>query len=146
MDSLSQGNKGLRYELTPPAGWGANVLGAADISVFRVANTDRCSVDDLSREDVPSAGPLTSTPVAASYSTGTDPVVEYWCVYAAFDGPPVLGTYENTASVTATSPTGDQVGDEDTWDAVVVADLDPAAEPDHDIAFTYTTFRPGEDL
>lgn len=144
VDSVSQGNKGLRYTVTPPTGWGDGVLGTADVHVFPVPAADRCSVDVLSPGDPFPSGPYDSTPVPATYSTATAPTVEYWCVYAAYDGPPLLGEYENTATVTATSPAGEQVEDADTWHAAVVADLDPAAEPDHEVTFTYTTFRPGE--
>ncbi|QDB80215.1 hypothetical protein FE251_13115 [Georgenia wutianyii] len=145
VDSVSQGNKGLHYVLTPPQDWGGNLLGAADVAVFRVDTAAACSTDALAPGDPHPAGPWDSTPVPATYSTTTTPVTEYWCVYAAYDGPPVTGEYENTATVTATSPDGRQVTDEDSWNAVLVAGLDPAAEPDHEITLTYTTFRPGEE-
>lgn len=145
VDSLSQGNTGLRYALTPPASWGEGVLGTADASVFRVAAAAECSTDRLSPDTVPSEESYSSTPVPATYTSGTDPVREYWCVYAAYDGPPTLGEYENRATVAAKSPTGQQVQDHDDWDATVVTDLDPADEADHHIDFTSETFRPGEE-
>lgn len=144
VDSVSQGNKGLRYAVARPQDWGGNVFGASTVHTFPVPDAAACSVDRLSPEDLVPAGPDTSTPVPAVYSTTTEPVTEYWCVYAAYAGPPVLGEYENTATAAATSPTGQRVEDEDSWHAVVAADLDPADEPDHAITFTYTTFRPGE--
>lgn len=145
VDSLSQGNKGLHYELTPPVSWGDGVLGASDVDVFRVPTAEACSIEVLTPETVPDPGPYSSTPVSADYSTGTEPVTEYWCVYAAYDGPPQTGEYENTASVTARAPDGQRVESDDDWNAVVVADLDPADEPDHQILFTSTTFRPGQE-
>lgn len=143
VDSLSQGNKGLRYELTTPDTWGQGLLAAGGATVFRVPTAAACDVDALSPGTLPAPGPTTSTPVPATYTTGTDPVTEFWCVYAAYDGPDERGEYENTATVTATAPDGREVTGEDDWHAVVVEDLDPAAEPDHTITITATTFRPG---
>jgi len=145
VDSVSQGNKGLHYTVTPPASWGEGVLGASAVHVFRVDSPAACTTEALSPDTVPAPGPLSSTPVPATYTTGTEPVSEYWCVYASYDGPPALGEYANTATVTAVAPGSEQVSDEDGWNATVVADLDPADEPDHVLSFTSTTFRPGQE-
>ncbi|HLV03682.1 hypothetical protein [uncultured Georgenia sp.] len=141
VDSLSQGNKGLSYEVAPPASWGDGILGTAQVSIFRVDSAAACHVG----AQVPTHVELVSTPVPATYTTDTDPTTEYWCLLARYDGSPPLGEYTNTATVTATDPNGTEVSDEDTWHAEVRADLDPAAEPEHHITFTYETFRPGEE-
>lgn len=144
VDSLSQGNKGLHYVVSPPASWGSGVFGAADTTLFPVDSPRDCRIEVLSPETVPEPSGFESTPVPSTYSEGTEPVVEHWCLYAAYDGAPEVGDYANTARVTARPPEGPAVEAEDTWDAVVVARLDPAAEPVHAITFTSTTFRPGE--
>ncbi|MCM3660798.1 hypothetical protein M3148_07280 [Georgenia satyanarayanai] len=144
VDSLSQGNKGLRYVVTPPESWGSGVLGSADIALFRVDSPRECRIQELTPESVPEPSGYESTPVPATYSESTEPVREYWCLYAAYDGAPEVGEYANTATVTARPPAGADVEAKDTWGATVVARLDPAAEPVHTITFTSTTFRPGE--
>ncbi|HLT83410.1 MAG TPA: hypothetical protein VKZ83_04175 [Phototrophicaceae bacterium] len=141
VDSLSQGNKGLHYTVTPPASWGENVFGAAQVSIFPVGSVEACHVD----ADIPTDVDLASTPVPATYTSDTEATTELWCLLAAYDGPPQVGEYTNTATVTATDPSGTEVDDEDRWDAVVVRELDPAAEQEHEITFTYETFRPGEE-
>ncbi len=145
VDSLSQGNKGLRYEVALPTSWGAGVFASSEVSFFAVDDPAACSVDLLTPESVPVDAEHASTPVPAEYTAGSDPTTEFWCLYAAFTGPPELGDYANTATVTADSPADEEVSDEDSWDAVVVADLDPAAEPRHPLTFTYSTFRPGKE-
>ena len=143
VSSVNQGNKGLHYTCAPPARWCEGVLAAADRHVFRVADAAACSVDRLSAETLPATGEYASTPVPADYTTTSEPTDEYWCVYASLAELPSAGTYTNEATVTATAPTGDRVTAADSWHAAVVAALDPAAEPDHALTFTYTTFRPG---
>lgn len=146
VDSVSQGNKGLRYEVRLPSDWGDGVLAAApEVHLFRVPDATACTTAALPGDGLPADSDRHSTPVTADYSSTTTPVTEYWCLYATLDGPLQVGDYENTASVDATSPAGTVVQGEDSWDAVVLADLDPAAEPVHTITFSSTTFRPGED-
>lgn len=145
VDSLSQGNKGLRYELTPPSDWGQGVFAAAEARhLFPVEDPARCSTELLPDGPPPGQGPFVSTPVSALYSTETVPTTEYWCLYASLDGLPEHGTYTNTARVTAQSEAGHGVSDEHSWHGLVVADLDPSDEPDHVLTVTSTTFRPQE--
>ncbi|PYF99684.1 SipW-cognate class signal peptide [Georgenia satyanarayanai] len=144
VDSVSQGNKGLHYVVSPPEDWGSGVFGSADIALFPVASPRDCRTEVLSPQSLPEPSGLESTPVPSTYSTSTGPVTEHWCLYASHDGAPEVGEYANTARVSARPPEGPVVEAEDTWDAVVVARLDPAAEPVHAITFTSTTFRPGE--
>lgn len=139
-DSLSQGNKGLRYTVSPPTSWGSGIFGAADVSVFPVNAAADCTVDAA----VPASPSLTSTPVTADYSTSTTPATEYWCLLATLDGLPDEGAYKNTATATAKDPSQRDVSATDAWNAVVTSALDPADEPNHTISFTYETFRPGE--
>ncbi|WP_152187679.1 hypothetical protein [Georgenia satyanarayanai] len=144
VDSLSQGNKGLHYVVSPPADWGAGVLGHARPALFAVDSPDACDVARLSPGSAPEPSGYESTPVPSAYTAATEPVREYWCLYASYDGPPQVGDYANTARVTARPPEGPAVQAEDTWDAAVLDRLDPADEPVHAITFTSTTFRPGE--
>ncbi len=137
-DSLSQGNKGLRYELTPPA-WSDGIFGASDVIVFPVRTPGDCTV-----ANAPAAqGELTSTPVSADYSDTTAPTTEYWCVTATLKNNGTVGEYENTATVTAEDPAGTEVEAKDSWKATVGLGLDPKKEPTHEITFAYETFRPG---
>ncbi|UFU03296.1 hypothetical protein LQF12_01395 [Ruania suaedae] len=142
-DSLSQGNKGLAYELTAPD-WGAGVLGSADVEIYWVDSPESCSPDLAAPAPPATVSGLTSTPVSAGYSDTTTPVTEFWCLVATLDGLPGEGEYENEASVTALDPDQSEVSDSDTWNADVLSDIDPADEPDHSITFSYETFRPGE--
>lgn len=137
-DSISQGNKGLRYEVIEPD-WGSSVFGAADVTIFPVDSAEQCTVAAPQP-----TGELTSTPVAAGYSTTETPVTEFWCLVAVLDDLPGQGDYRNTAEVTAEDGSGAEVSDEDSWNAGVLSPLDPDDEPDHGIQFRYDTFRPGE--
>lgn len=137
-DSISQGNKGLRYEVIEPD-WGSSVFGAADVAVFPVDSAEQCTAGAAQP-----TGDLTSTPISADYSTTETPVTEFWCLVAVLDGLPGEGDYLNTAEVTAEDASGAEVSDEDSWNAGVLSPLDPDDEPDHEIEFRYDTFRPGE--
>ncbi|KZE09936.1 SipW-dependent-type signal peptide-containing protein [Brevibacterium casei] len=137
-DSLSQGNKGLRYELTPPD-WSGGIFGASDVSVFRVRAPSECTVANTPT----TAQDLRSTPVSAEYSETTDPTIEYWCVSAKLKDNGEVGQYENTATVTAEDPAGTKVEAKDSWNAKIRLGLDPKQEPNRDIVFKYETFRPG---
>ncbi|MGO1628675.1 MAG: hypothetical protein ACTHX2_07660 [Microbacterium sp.] len=138
-DSISQGNKGLRYELVLPD-WGSGVFGAADVSVFPVESEAACTVASA----VPTPADLSSTPVSADYSDTETPVTEFWCVVATLDGLPGEGAYDNTATVTARDDSQTEVTDSDSWNADVTSAIDAADEDDHEIEFRYQTFRPGE--
>lgn len=139
-DSLSQGNLGLRYTVEGPADWGDGVFGASDTVIFPVAGAADCSV---SRAPQQQPG-LTSTPVDAAYSSTETPTTEFWCLVATVDRLPGEGAYANTATATAKAPDASQVTAKDQWATQVSTSVDPADEPDHQITFTYETFRPGE--
>ncbi|WP_147915468.1 hypothetical protein [Ruania zhangjianzhongii] len=140
-DSLSQGNKGLHYTLAEPD-WGDGIFGAADVFLFPVATAADCTVDNAPA-DPPAE--LSSTPVAADYSDATTPTTEYWCLVAALGALPDEGDYTNEVTATGTDPSDTEVSDTDTWSADVTSAMDPADEPDHEIAVTYQTFRPGQE-
>lgn len=142
VDSLSQGNKGLRYNLHEPD-WGDGILGQADIDVFWVGDDGDCDVGAEPPTPPETVEGLSSTPVAAEYSESEDLTTEYWCLHATLDGPPVEGEYTNLGSVTAVDPGGTEVSADDDWSAVVTTAFDPADEGNYDIVFTYITFRPG---
>lgn len=138
-DSLSQGNKGLRYDVSLPSSWGDGVFGVARTVVFPVASAADCTVTT----PVPASPSLSSSPVTADYSTSEDPVTEYWCLIATLDGLPDEGEYTNVAEVTAQDPSGRSVSNTSSWSANVTTAVNPADEDDHSISFTYETFRPG---
>lgn len=136
-ESISQGNKGLRYTVTEPA-WGEHFFGAASTTLFQVATPDDCRVGNT-----PAApGEPTSTPVSAEYSDSEEPLVETWCLVATIDELPDEGEYSNSVTATAQDPAGTSVEATDTWHATVTSTMDPADEPDHVITFGYETFRP----
>lgn len=136
-ESLSQGNKGLRYTVSAPD-WGEGVFGSSHPVVFAVDSAAACTVDRA-----PAApDTLVSTPVSAAYSDTTTPVTEFWCVVAVLGDLPDEGAYENTATVTAKDETGIAVEEDDSWNAEVTTGLDPVDEADHILEFSYETFRP----
>lgn len=139
-ESLSQGNKGLRYTVTEPA-WGDHFFGAAATTLFQVASRDDCSVDN---SPIAPREP-TSTPVDAEYSDSEEPVVETWCLVATLEALPDEGTYSNSVTATAQDPAEVSVEATDTWHAEITSTMDPTDEPDHVITFDYETFRPTAD-
>ncbi|HIZ36539.1 MAG TPA: hypothetical protein H9815_12235 [Candidatus Ruania gallistercoris] len=139
-DSLSQGNKGLHYTLTEPD-WGEGIFGAADVHLFPVPTAADCTLDNA--PDNPAA--LISTPVSADYSDTTTPTTEYWCLVTTLNTLHDQGSYTNEVTATGTDPSGTEVSETDSWSAEVISAMDPADEPDHEIALSYTTFRPGEE-
>lgn len=147
-DSLSQGNKGLHYSIDEPD-WGNGVFGHSDVSVYWVDSPSACTTGPISKAapiiaDHVDEDHLTSTPVSAEYSTGTTPVTEYWCLTAMLN-PDDEGTYTNTATAEGTAPDNNTVTDTDSWEANITTSLDPSNESEHDITFSYQTFRPGSE-
>ncbi|WP_336662796.1 hypothetical protein [Leucobacter sp. USHLN154] len=136
--SLSQGNRGLRYTVTPPATTETDIMHWADTTVFPVTSEGSCTVDT----DVPTDPPLTSTPVPATYSDTTTPTTEYWCLHAKLGHLPDAGRYTSTATITGTHALGEIVK-ESLWDLEVTTAFTVADEPEHEVAFTYETFRAG---
>lgn len=141
-DSLSQGNKGLTYEITVPD-WGTGIFGDADIELFWVASPSGCTVGATPPAPPATVSGLTSTPVSAAYSSTTAPVTEYWCLTASLDASEVIGDYENTVTATGTDPDSGPVSDTDSWHVHLTESYDPEAEETHVISFDYATFRPG---
>ncbi len=141
VDSLSQGNKGLYYQIEPPY-WGESIFGQAHVRVFPVGSARDCTVTSA---PVSQPYDLYSTPVSADYSVTQTPTTEYWCLVATLDALPDEGTYTNTVTATGTDPAGTEVGDTDSWSADVTSAMDPADEPDHELTVTYQTFRPGQE-
>jgi hypothetical protein len=135
VDSLAQGNLGLRYTVELPARDAGTILGAADLVLVPVASPAACTP----RETLPAAVATTSTPVPATYSAATTPTTQYWCLLGRLAEPPVVGSYTNTGTVRASSAYG-SVTASDTWTADVQAR--PADEPSVEIRFTHETFRP----
>lgn len=154
---LSQGNKGLRYNVASPltATWPAasSVLGNAGITKAwgRVAAPADCSNTPTFITPAPA---LPVHLVGAQYSDSITPTVQYWCL--VFTGVPNdAGTYDNQAGAVGTpnyggssaapnvtaapspSPGGDQ------WNATVTTGLNPANQADGTVTFGYTTYRVG---
>lgn len=139
-ESVSQGNKGLRYTLTEP-NWGTHLFGAASTVLFRVDSPQECTVDNAPA----TSEQLTSTPVSADYSDSEEPVVENWCLVARIDTLPDEGEYSSSVTVTARDAAGTSVKATDSWHAQVTSALDPSKVPAHVITFSYETFRPSEE-
>lgn len=146
VDSLSQGNKGMRYAVTPPTFDSDTLFGAAKTELVWVASAADCKVNPSPA--LPSTVPAdyyTRTPVSSDYSADTTPKSEFWCLVATLDKAPGSGTYKNTATVTATPDKGTgTVTDSDQWWANVTSVANAANEPDRTIGFTFETFRPGK--
>ena len=146
VDSLSQGNKGMRYTVTPPMFAKDSIFSAATTELVRVDSAAKCTVDP--RPQLPSPLPsdyYTRTPVSSGYSAATTPTSEFWCLVATLDKAPGSGAYTNTATVTATPDKGTgTVTDSAQWWANVTSVADATKEPDHTIGFTFETFRPGK--
>lgn len=138
-ESVSQGNKGLRYSITEPD-WGDHIFGAASTNVFHVNSPEECSLEAHPRV----SDERSSTPVAAEYSASEEPIVETWCVVATLDELPDQGSYSNSVTVTAKDSADEPVKATDSWHAEVTSSMDPADEPQHTFRFEYETFRPGE--
>lgn len=143
VDSLSQGNKGLRYTVAPPNFPSGSLFSTADTQLVKVDSAADCTVDP--RPELPSplpTGYYTSTPVSADYSVTGTPTSEFWCLTATLDKLPGSGTYTNKVGVTAES-SGGPVSDNDQWWANVTGSTDASKEPTTTVGFTFQTFRPG---
>lgn len=134
VDALAQGNLGLRYEAQPPRPAADSILGAAELTLVQVPDAERCTPGASGSHE------LGSTPVDASYTDGTTPVTEHWCLLGRLDAAPLAGAYSNTGTVHADSEYG-PVSDSDTWTANVRRN--PAHEPEVTLGFVHETFRPG---
>lgn len=143
VDSLSQGNKGLRYQVAPPVFESNSLFSTANTRLVKVDRAADCTTDP--RPTLPSPVPAdyyTSTPVSADYSDGSTPTREFWCLTATLNGMPGAGSYTNKVKVTADSSAG-QVSDNDQWWANVTSTANASKEPTTQIGFTFKTFRPG---
>ncbi|MBF0671203.1 MAG: hypothetical protein IR160_01300 [Salinibacterium sp.] len=140
--SLSQGNKGLTYDLIEPTTWGDGIFADSEVLIYWVESPEQCSVD-VPRPDTPeSIRGYESTPVSTAYSSGTNVVTEYWCLLAVHSPPIFDGKYRNTATVTGEDVLGEPLTDSDTWYADLSKVYDPSAERPIPITFTYYTTRP----
>jgi hypothetical protein len=137
VSSLSQGNRGLRYLVTPPTYGGSTIFAYATTAIFPVASPQECTVG----ASVPAEPSLAATPVPATYSASAVPTVEYWCLSAVAGPLPDEGLYSSAAEGTATAAGGGQVSASTSWYANVTTAMDPEVEPDHVISFTFETFR-----
>lgn len=145
VDSLAQGNKGLRYTVVPPVFASGSIFAAADTRLVKVSSAAECSLSP--RPQLPSpvpAGYYSPTAVPSVYSSTIDPTTHFWCLTAVLDKKPGSGTYTNKVSATGQPPTGAAVTGSDQWWANVTSVSSAAAEPNHTIAFTFETFRPGQ--
>lgn len=147
--SVSQGNKGLAYDIAAPD-WGTGIFGASDMVLVSVPNAAACTVSAAANGGghpfSTGSAPVRSTPVSADYSTSATPIVEHWCLVVTLDQVPGSGTYKNTATVTGTDPAGTQVQASDDWTAKVLGDVNLDAEAKHKIGLSYQTFRPGQEI
>lgn len=144
VDSLSQGNKGMSYTVTPPSFAEGSIFAAATTSFVRVASAAECKVGAVDAGD----GKFTRKPVSAAYSAeDVPPISEFWCLTASLSTAPGAGTYTNTATATANAVHGQvttKLTATDSWWANVTSPSDPTKEPTHTIDFTFETFRPGK--
>jgi len=139
VDSLAQGHHGLTYTVEPSVAGG--LFGVSTWTLAKVGSADACTTS------VTGESPRTSTPWDATYADAVAPTSEYWCLVAQWE--PLAGTHVDTVTATGSVtvpglPDPVPVTGSDSWSAVVADDLDPAAEPQHTLTFTFRTFRPGE--
>lgn len=141
VEALSQGNRGLRYTVELPTSAETDILHWADLSIFPVDGPTACTIETEAPSELP---PLTSTPVAPTYSDATTPTIEHWCLRADLGTLPDEGVFTTTTTITGTHALGDIVetvpAQIDVTTAFTVAD-----EPAHCLSFTYETFRAGDD-
>lgn len=140
--SLSQGNKGLSYDLVEPSSWGDGVFGDATVNLYWVDSPEQCAVGVPRPSDPDWVRGYESSPVSSDYSTSTTVVTEYWCLLAQITPPEIIGKYDNTATVTGRDPLGEELTDTDRWYVDLEKVYDAAAEGAHPISFTYYTYRP----
>ncbi len=136
VDSLSQGHRGLAYELELDIVDGG-IFDAATVTTYRVANVGACTTG------LSGGGSSAWTPWPAVYSASQTLSTEYWCIVARYV--PTTWVHENTATVTADNPTGPgTLQASDSWGATSAITFDPGLEPTHEVEFEFTTFRPGD--
>lgn len=131
VDSLAQGNRGLRYGLGLDVDGG--VFGAASLETYKVATSGACT------PSLSAAESDQHTPWDTSYSAATDVTTDWWCLVARYW--PTRWEHSNTVTVTAPSPVGGaEVTDSDSWSAEAEVTHDPAAEPTHHVDVDFETF------
>ena len=92
--SLAQGNNGLRYTPSVAVPADDTLWGASNVKVFPVTSAANCTV-----AAAPASSNLAArTPIAATYSTGTTPVTDHWCVVASHKSLPGDGVFDAGAS------------------------------------------------
>ena len=131
VDSLAQGNRGLRYGLGLEVEGG--VFGAAELETYKVGSQGACSTSLAGPEAV------AHTPWDADYSAETTVTTDWWCVVARYW--PTRWEHSNTVTVTAPSPVGGPaVTDSDSWSAEAEIEHDPDSEPTHHVDLDFETF------
>lgn len=131
VETLAQGNRGVRYELGLDVAGG--VFGASRLETFKVANQAACSTS--------LTGPTAHehTPWPASYSAATTTTTDTWCLVARYA--PTRWAHTNTVTVTAPSPLGGGTRTaSDSWSANARTTLDPASEPTHSVDVDFEVF------
>jgi|GEM_PF-2308890 len=138
VDSLSQGHRGLAYELELDVADGG-IFDAATVTTHRVASEGACTTS------LSGAGTSAWTPWPAVYTASSAPSTEYWCIVARYV--PTTWAHENTVTVSAANPLAPgTLQASDSWSATAAITHEPGEEPTHTVTFEFTTFRPGDDL
>ena len=143
VDSISQGNKGLKYSVVGPTWNAGTVLANTTTTLFKVSSLAACTPTATP----PSPNPQNSVPVSSAYSTVTAVTSEFWCLTVSGTMPDV-GSYSNTAGATATNQAGGQVTAtpapapaSNAWAATVTTAFLAANQNPGSVTFTYQTFR-----
>jgi hypothetical protein len=134
------GNAGMKYTITPdfaPDG----VFDTAVLDIFKVSGPAQCYVgaaDDETPSNLSGISGISQAYGMLKQST------DHWCVTAVANlDPSKYGSYENTATVTASGPEGEPVSDTDTWRATILPD--PADElADGGLKVTHEVTSPQE--
>lgn len=131
VETLAQGNRGVRYELGLDVDGG--VFGASQLETFKVASEAACSTS--------LSGPTTAehTPWSSGYSAASTTTTDSWCLVARYA--PTRWEHTNTVTVTAPSPIGSGTRTaSDSWSANARTTHDPASEPEHSVDVDFEVF------
>lgn len=120
----ADGHAGMTYDIALPAFVPGTLFAASTVRLFPLSSTtDAAALAACTPAAAPAVQPPTTDIVGIA--AGVDPsapggtAVDYWCLAATYNGSG--GTYQNTATVQGTAPSGAVVSGQSTWHAFLVS-------------------------